>query len=98
MARTGLTGDQIVNDSLTSDDINESTFAISEVPFSDVNFSSLNLRDAVIEAKQGGIDPNPVDVINSGETLTINDKRQHIIVTEIVNSGIIIIYGTLGIL
>jgi len=98
MARTGLTGDQVVDDTLTGADIDESTLVDSLVPFSDVGFTSTNIHDAIIEAKSGGIDPHPIDLVAFGDTLTINVNRHHIVLTEMVNLGVVINNGTLGVL
>lgn len=55
MARTQLTTNEILDDSLTGDDIDESTIDASKIPFSNAGFVSTDVKNAIIEARQGGI-------------------------------------------
>jgi hypothetical protein len=48
--RTGIHGDQIIDDTVTGDDVKEETLIDSKIPFSSPSFSASNIHDAIVEA------------------------------------------------
>ena len=48
--RTGIHGQQIIDDTVTGDDVKEETLVDSKIPFSNPSFSASNIHDAIVEA------------------------------------------------
>lgn len=53
MARTQVTTDNVLDESLTGIDISEDTLDSALIPFSSTGFASVNVSDGIIEAKEG---------------------------------------------
>jgi len=58
MARTQVTGENVLDDSIKGIDVEEETLDVEKVPFSDSGFTATNTKDAIIEAKSGTFDVN----------------------------------------